>query len=49
VLDLSENTDLPVLPAGAFGTMAIYTSDMSTLGELIRAIMLRTETWLNYL
>ncbi len=49
VLDLSENTDLPVLPAGAFGTMAIYTSDMSTLGELIRAIMLRTETWLNFL
>lgn len=49
VLDLSENTDLPVLPAGAFGTMAIYTADMSTIGELIRAIMLRTETWLNYL
>ncbi len=37
------------LPAGAFGTVAIYTSEMSTFGELIRAIMLRTETWLNYL
>lgn len=48
-LDLSENTDLSVLPAGAFGTMVIYTADMSTMGELIRAIMLRTETWLNYL
>jgi len=49
VLYLSENTDMPVLPAGAFGTMAIYTADMSTIGELIRAIMLRLETWLNYL
>lgn len=37
------------LPAGAYGTVAIYTSDMSSFGELIRAIMLRTETWLNYL
>jgi len=48
-LEISSETELPDLPAGAFGTMAIYTADMSSFGELIRAIMLRTETWLNFL
>lgn len=37
------------LPAGAFGTAVVYTQDMSSIGELIQAIMLRTETWINFL
>lgn len=48
-LEISPDVELPDMPAGAFGTMAIYTADMSSFGELIRAIMLRTETWLNFL
>lgn len=48
-LDLELVDELPNLPAGAYGTIAIYTSDMGTIAELIRAIMLRVETWLNFL
>jgi len=48
-LELDDELRLADLPAGSFGTVAIYTSDMASFGELIRAIMLRTETWLNYL
>jgi len=44
-----ESLDLGALPAGAYGTAAIYTSDRSTFGEIIRAIMLRVETWMNFI
>jgi multidrug resistance efflux pump len=49
VLKLEDGVDLSGIPAGAFGTVAVYTRDMASIGELIRAVMLRTETWLNYL
>jgi multidrug resistance efflux pump len=49
VLELEDGVDLSGIPAGAFGTVAIYTRGMTSIGELIRAVMLRTETWLNYL
>ncbi len=49
VLKLEDGVDLSGIPAGAFGTVAIYTRGMASIGELIRAVMLRTETWLNYL
>ena len=48
-LQIAEDVEIPELPAGAYGTVAVYTADMSSVGELIRAIMLRTETWLNFL
>jgi len=47
--ELDSDIELRDLPAGAYGTAVIYTADMSSLGELIRAVMLRVETWMNYL
>lgn len=53
-LDLSaiskvEKAKLANIPAGAFGSAAIYTQGMASLGEKIQAIMLRTSTWMNFL
>ncbi len=49
--NLTENdkAKLANLPAGAFGSVAIYTSNMESISEKIQAIMLRTTTWMNYL
>lgn len=48
-LDLEGDPNLGDIPTGAYGTAVVYTAGMSTFGEIIRAIMLRTETWINYL
>ncbi|SES94743.1 hypothetical protein [Thalassotalea agarivorans] len=37
------------IPAGAYGTTVIYTNDLGSIPELLQAIMLRIDTWLNYL
>lgn len=48
-LNESDKAKLASLPAGAFGSVAIYTSNMESISEKIQAIMLRTTTWMNYL
>ncbi len=45
----SDKAKLASLPAGAFGTVSIYTNNMESLSEKIQAIMLRTTTWMNFL
>lgn len=47
--DEQQKLQMQNLPAGAFGTAVIYTHEMKNVGEVIQAIMLRTETWMNYL
>lgn len=48
-LHLEESLNLGDIPTGAYGTAVVYTAGMGTFGEIIRAVMLRTETWLNFL
>jgi len=47
--DEQQKVTMKNLPAGSFGTAVIYTQEMQSIGELIQAIMLRTETWINYI
>ena len=39
---------LAAVPGGAIGTAAIYTESV-TATHIIRKVMVRMETWLNYL
>jgi len=49
ILELrDEQVDVPRLGGGAVGTAAIYT-DTATATHIIRRVMLRMESWMNYL
>ena len=47
-IDQDALQGVPLLPGGAVGTAAIYT-ESARATHLIRRVMLRMETWLNYL
>jgi multidrug resistance efflux pump len=49
-LSLDENDDIDVatLPGGAVGTASVYTENARAT-HIIRSVMLRMETWMNYI
>lgn len=48
IIELDEEIDLASIPGGAVGTASIYT-DSAAVTHVIRRIMVRMETWLNYI
>jgi len=49
ILNLDEDLpEFPVIPGGAMGTAAIYTSNVRAT-HMIRKVMIRMEAWINYI